>query len=150
MKLCLWLIIISDRISSGQKQDKTRKSVASWCQENEVKLTKCRIVADEKKDIQDSIQSAIDDTEANLIITSGGTGFGPRDKTPESTHPFLEKLTPGIDEYLRREGTKETPYAILTRGISGIAKNKLIINMPGNPAAVVSGLDALKDQLSGE
>ena len=143
----LSLIIISDRVSAGLKQDKTRERVSSWCAENRFKLISVEIVSDDKAVIGKSLQSAIKKKECNLIITSGGTGFSVRDVTPEATRPLLEKITPGIDEYLRREGAKETPFSILSRGISGIVENKIVINLPGNPNAVINGLNMLREIL---
>jgi len=147
MELNLYLIIVSDRVSSGQKQDKTRDRVEGWCKQNPIILIKTEIIPDEKIRIGQCLKAAINNKECHLIITSGGTGLSAQDITPEATLPFLEKLTPGIDEYLRREGTKDTPFSILSRGISGVAKNKIIINLPGNPDAVISALNILKDIL---
>jgi len=101
-------------------------------------------VADEDHEIRAILRRALERENAHLIITSGGTGFSPRDITPESTRLLLQKLTPGIDELLRQSGINETPYAVLSRGVSGITNNKLVINLPGNPQAVISNLDVLK------
>jgi molybdenum cofactor synthesis domain-containing protein len=143
----LHLIIISDRISRRQKTDQTRDHVTRWCNENGYDLIFEGVVADEDHEIRAILRRALERNDSHLIITSGGTGFSPRDITPESTRPLLEKLTPGIDELLRHAGIKETPYAVLSRGVSGITKNKLVINLPGNPKAVISNLDVLKPVL---
>jgi molybdenum cofactor synthesis domain-containing protein len=138
------LIIISDRAFHGTRQDETVPKVETWCRDNNFVLEQSNIIPDDEQMIQETIWRAVDTGTARLIITSGGTGFSPKDLTPEVTAQIIERRTPGIDEFLRAEGLKETPYAVLSRGISGIIKDKLIINLPGNPNAVIENLDWLK------
>jgi len=141
------LIIISDRAHSGVRQDETAPKVAAWCESDRYSLFKTIRVPDQCDAIANAINSTSDDDKVKLIITSGGTGFSEKDITPEVTRELIVKLTPGIDEYLRRKGADKTPYAVLSRGISGILQNKLIINLPGNPVAVIESLEWLKDIL---
>ena len=134
---------ISDRASRGEYQDKSGPIIASiigrlteWLIINQV------VIADEIDQIIDSLIRYSDDG-ANLILTTGGTGFGPRDVTPEATLAVVQKMAPGIAEALRHESLRFTRYATLSRGVAGIRGQTLIINLPGNPKAVKEGLDIL-------
>ena len=137
------LIIISDRAARGKRPDETIPRVHEWCLSKPFELVEEFIVADERSEIEQALRAALAHTDIELIITSGGTGFAVRDITPEVTADFIDRRTPGIDEFLRLEGMKKTPFAALSRGISGISGNKLIINLPGNPTAVIENLDWL-------
>jgi len=103
------------------------------------------IVSDDFEDLRQTIYS-LTETEANLILTTGGTGFAPRDNTPEATLAVIEKEAPGISEALRIESAKHTKFSMLSRGVSGIRNNTLIINLPGSTKgveqcyAVISGI----------
>ena len=79
----------------------------------------------------------------NVVFTTGGTGLGPRDVTPEATVSVCERIVPGLGEMMRAEGLKKTPNAILSRGIAGIRKNTLIVNLPGSPKAVRECLEMI-------
>ncbi len=143
-QLNMTIIIISDRAAQGIRDDETIPLVQTWCEENSNELVENRIVADEPEDIRNAILSAAKNPGCDLIITSGGTGLSERDSTPEVTSDLIDKPVPGISEYLRSEGVKKNIYAILSRGVSGSIGKKLIINLPGNPKAVVESLDWLK------
>lgn len=140
----LVIIIISDRAAQGTRKDETLPHAQLWCRENSFIVIDSNIVSDDPDEIRNAILQASKNPECDLIITSGGTGFSDRDNTPEVTGALIEKPTPGIEQYLRSEGMKKTPYAALSRGISGIIKNKLIVNLPGNPQAVIESLGWLK------
>jgi molybdopterin adenylyltransferase len=103
------------------------------------------IVSDDLALITEVLES--NSSIANLIITTGGTGFSPRDNTPEATKTIIEKETPGISEAMRNESQKKTPRAMLSRGVSGIRGNCLIINLPGSPKGVRECFDVIKDVL---
>jgi molybdopterin adenylyltransferase len=136
----LILIIISDRAASGERPDETIPQVTSWLSGQPYELIEDFVVADNRREIEQAINASLAHRETALIVTSGGTGFAGRDITPEVTRTFILKPTPGIDEYLRAEGRKKTPFAVLSRGISGINGNKMIVNLPGNPKAVIENL----------
>ena len=148
MKIYISVIIISDRAASGNRADETIPIIKQWCLDNSFEIFSEYIVSDEKIEIAQALKKALAEKKTKLIITSGGTGFAARDNTPEVTGEFVEKFTPGIDEYLRMNSLKVTPFAALSRGISGIAKSKLIINLPGNPNAVLENLQWLEKILS--
>ena len=88
-----------------------------------------------------------DSAEFDLILTSGGTGIGPRDVTPEGTVEVLDKQLPGIGERMRAEGIKHNPRAILSRGVAGVRGETLIVNLPGSPRGAVESLDTIADIL---
>jgi molybdenum cofactor synthesis domain-containing protein len=106
--------------------------LASACAE----IVERSIVTDDLQHIRDSIFALCEREEINLILTTGGTGFGPRDNTPEATRAVIEREAAGIAEAMRRETAVKTPMAMLSRGVCGIRGGTLIINLPGSPKAV--------------
>ena len=138
------LIIISDRAADGTRKDETIPVVRSWCTNSVFHLRHTVIVPDEEQEIRRVLLDSVNTNDCSLIITSGGTGFSPRDITPEVTQSLVQKRTPGIDEYLRQQGIQKTAFAALSRGISGIVSDTLIINLPGSPQAVLEGLASLE------
>lgn len=105
------------------------------------------IVGDDKEKIFVKLVHFSDVLEADLILTAGGTGGGPYDITPEATLDAIDRLMPGLSELMRSEGIKKTKRAVLSRGISGIRKSTLIINLPGSPKGAVESLDTIIDIL---
>lgn len=136
------LIIISDRAASGMRPDETGPAVKKWCAGKSLVLKRTVVIPDRADDIKREILNCVAG-DSPLVITSGGTGLARTDITPEATGEIIEKFTPGIDEYLRRSGMDQTIYAALSRGISGIIADTLVINLPGNPGAVTQSLDTL-------
>ena len=94
------------------------------------------IVSDDMDEISAALSAAADGGEINLLVTTGGTGLGPRDNTPEATMNVIERTVPGIAEAMRSESLKSTPMAMLSRGVCGVRNRTLIINFPGSPRAV--------------
>ena len=137
------LIIISDRAATGERPDQTIPAVKEWTVGKPVQLKRTVIIPDRADDIRREIIKSVAEEDCPLVITSGGTGFARSDITPEVTREIIEKFTPGIDEYLRQSGMEQTIYAALSRGVSGIISNSLVINLPGNPGAVIQNLETL-------
>jgi molybdopterin adenylyltransferase len=115
------------------------------------------IVSDNLDDLKNTIYVLTEREDINLILTTGGTGFGPRDNTPEATRAVIEREAPGLAEAMRRETAAKTPLAMLSRGICGIRGESLIINLPGSPKGVAECFEVVKavlphaiDLLSGE
>jgi molybdopterin adenylyltransferase len=106
------------------------------------------IVTDDTESIRSKLAELIHDGGIDLVLTTGGTGFSPRDNTPEATRDLLERDAPGIAEAMRRETAKATPMAMLSRGMAGIAGGTLIINLPGSPKAVAECFHVIRPILA--
>jgi len=144
----LGIIIISDRATTGERPDETIPLVRSWCTGKSMVLALSLTVPDDRSAIRKALERTLQKEDLDVVITSGGTGLSERDITPEITRKFIDKATPGIDEFLRAMGRQRTPFAVLSRGISGMAGNCLVVNMPGNPQAVIDNLDWLHPIIS--
>ena len=142
-KIRIGLLIISDSSFSGERADLTTPLFERKIKNIGWELCLTAIVPDEQEKIIDILSEWADGLRVDVILTSGGTGFSPRDITPEATIKVLNRQAPGIAEFLRAEGLKTTPFSTLSRGVAGIRKTSLIINLPGNPQAAVDGLDLL-------
>ncbi|EHL18791.1 hypothetical protein HMPREF9628_00477 [Peptoanaerobacter stomatis] len=141
------IIIVSDKGSQGLRQDGCKEKIVNVLGKEIVyKLVNYVIVPDEMDKIEEVIRKNVSE-KVNLILTSGGTGFSKRDVTPEATKKVIERETPGISEYIRARSLEKTDRAILSRAISGIADESLIINLPGSPIAVQESLEFIADPL---
>lgn len=137
------LLTISDRGARGEYEDRSGPLLAEIVQNRTPwQVSHRAIVADELDNIADTLRRWCEDG-VNLILTSGGTGFAPRDVTPEATKAVIERETPGIAEALRAESLKITRHAMLSRAVAGIRGQTLIINLPGSPKAVRENMDIL-------
>lgn len=105
------------------------------------------IVREDLDELTSKLRELADRSDVNLILTTGGTGFAPRDNTPEATRAVIEREAPGIGEMIRLKSSKSTPFAALSRGIAGIRGSTLIINLPGSPAGVSECFDVIKPLL---
>ena len=126
-ELSIAIITVSDKGYRGEREDRSGKYIQDYFKEKGWKIAEYSIVPDEINMIKEKIIGLCDTGVANLIITTGGTGFSPRDLTPEATQEVIERRVPGFSEIIRIEGQKKTPRAILSRGISGIRKKTLIM-----------------------
>jgi molybdopterin adenylyltransferase len=106
-----------------------------------------RMVTDDLQHLRDTLFALAERDDINLIITTGGTGFGPRDNTPEATRAVIEREAPGMAEAMRRETASKHPMAILSRGVCGIRGNTLIINLPGSPKGVEECFEVIRPVL---
>jgi molybdenum cofactor synthesis domain-containing protein len=137
------VITVSDKGYEGKREDRSGKYIIDYFKEKGWEITDYAIVPDEKDIIKQKLTEICDKADAHLIITTGGTGFSPRDVTPEATKEILEKEAPGFSEIIRIEGQKKTPRSILSRGVSGIRKSTLIINLPGSIKGVKDSLELI-------
>jgi gephyrin len=141
------VLVVSDRAASGSHEDLSGPAAGSFLRELGFAVTEVAVVRDETDAIRAALRRLADVDGVDLVITSGGTGFAPRDITPEATGPLLERDAPGIAELLRRETGSQTPFAALGRGRAGIRGKTLIVNLPGSPRAVAECLSVLKPLL---
>ncbi|MFZ0411356.1 MAG: MogA/MoaB family molybdenum cofactor biosynthesis protein [Candidatus Acidiferrales bacterium] len=142
------VITISDSVSSGKSEDRSGPSVVARCRELGWEVVSSSVLPDERLDIEALLRKIADTRAADLILTTGGTGLGPRDVTPEATIAVAERLIPGFSEHMRAEGAKKLKRAILSRAAAGIRGQSIIINLPGSPRGAVESLDAIADLLS--
>jgi molybdopterin adenylyltransferase len=141
------VITISDRGAAGQREDLSGKAVFAMLREYGY-VTGCyKILPDERKLIEKELSTLCDEGTVDLICTTGGTGFARRDVTPEATLAVAHRLVPGICEAMRMAGIKKNPRAMLSRGVSVIRKNTLIINLPGSPKAACESLSFVAETL---
>ena len=137
------ILTISDRCFSGERKDESGPLIVKALPPDDYKILERKILPDELDVIKGALLQISSRGDIDLILTTGGTGFSPRDVTPEATAMVIQKKTPGIDFALYTKGLKSTPYAILSRAISGIRNRTLIINLPGNPKATEENLAAI-------
>src|SRR5436853_2529921 len=130
------VITSSDACSTGEREDTSGETLVQLLTELGAEIVAKEIVNDDLEPLAEKLQAYVDLKDVNLIVTTGGTGFGPRDNTPEATRRVIEREAPGLSEAMRIETLKNTPMAMISRGISGIRSNTLIINLPGSPKAV--------------
>jgi len=142
------VITISDKGYAGQRQDKSGEVIKKIVEKLPGEVAKYQIIPDEKSIIKEKLIACSDQLKIDLILTTGGTGFSPRDVTPEATLEVIEKRAPGICEAMRMESLKVTPRAMLSRAEAGIRGKTLIINLPGSPKGARECLEALLPALS--
>lgn len=138
-KISAGIITVSDRSSRGERSDISGPEIARWAAQMDIEIAGETIVPDEIEDIKKAL---LDFAEKgyDLILTTGGTGFAPRDVTPEATRAVIEREAPGFAEAMRAKSLEITPHAVLSRAVSGICRKSLIINLPGSPKAVRENL----------
>jgi molybdopterin adenylyltransferase len=136
-------ITVSDRSSRGERDDLSGPVIKIWANKMGFQVVDEMIVSDDIEDIKEALIK-MSDKGINLILTTGGTGFAARDNTPEATKAVLEKEAPGFAEAMRQKSLEITSHAMLSRAVSGIRKNSLIINLPGSPKAVKENLEFIE------
>ncbi|MFN0117787.1 MAG: molybdenum cofactor biosynthesis protein B [Elusimicrobiota bacterium] len=134
------ILTISDRSFNHIRPDEGGPALASIIHEKKWVIIAQEIIPDEQSEIKKCLIHWADQKHIDLILTTGGTGLGPRDVTPEATIEVLEKQLPGLVELMRREGLKETPFSVLSRALAGIRGESIIINFPGNPEGAKKSL----------
>lgn len=130
------ILTLSDKGSKGEREDLSGKTLIELSEAENWNVIKYEVIPDEKYQIVEILKIWTDKENLDLIITTGGTGVYPRDVTPEATKEVIEKEIPGIPEYIRYISYPITPMAALTRGLAGVRKTTLIINLPGSPKAI--------------
>ena len=146
MKITAFIVTVSDTRTS--ETDTSGDRLAELLIEAGGEVVGKLIVSDDLDGLRNTIYVLTERNDINLILTTGGTGFGPRDNTPEATRAIIEREAPGLAEAMRRETVARTPLAILSRGICGIRGDKLIINLPGSTKGVEECFAVIKPVLS--
>ena len=141
------ILTISDSVSHGVRGDASGPALRERCLQLGWDVVAQAVLPDEPASIRERLVSLVNDGAAELILTTGGTGIGPRDSTPEATTEACQKLLPGIPEVMREYGRKKNPRAALSRGVAGIRGNVLIVNLPGSPRGAVESLDSVAELL---
>ncbi|MCL2402078.1 MAG: MogA/MoaB family molybdenum cofactor biosynthesis protein [Oscillospiraceae bacterium] len=141
------VITVSDKGSVGQRVDTAGPLICEMLAGAGFQVTHTSIIPDEREVIEQELIKCADELDIALVMTTGGTGFSPRDITPEATIAVCDKLAPGIPEAMRLESLKITPRAALSRSQAGIRGGTLIVNLPGSPKAVRENLEAVLDSL---
>ena len=139
------VITVSDKGFLGQRQDTSGPALVKILQERNYDVIHTQIVPDDRDAIRDALLFCTDEKKITLILTTGGTGFSPRDITPEVTMEIVERPTPGIPEAMRAESMKITPRGCLSRSAAGIRGKSLIINLPGSEKAAKENILAVID-----
>tara|TARA_Y100001968_G_scaffold281477_1_gene278745 strand:- start:226 stop:714 length:489 start_codon:yes stop_codon:yes gene_type:complete len=130
------ILTISDSGSSGTRKDVSGPILEKIAVRNNIKIQLKKIIPDDFDKIQETLIEWADNGEVDLILSTGGTGLGPRDRTPEATKLILDIEVPGISEIMRIQTFSETPFAVLSRSVSGVRSGCLIVNLPGSPSGV--------------
>ncbi|MEA2021808.1 MAG: molybdopterin adenylyltransferase [Candidatus Caldatribacteriota bacterium] len=141
------ILTISDKGSRGEREDLSGKVIEEVIRKINGEVKYYQIIPDEKNVIQEELIKAVDKLHLDLILTTGGTGLAKRDVTPDATLEVIEKEVSGISEIIRSESFKKTNRAILSRGVAGIRKKSLIINLPGSPKGVRESLEIVLEAL---
>lgn len=142
------VMTVSDRSFRGERPDGGGPLVADLLKGAGYEIAEMVIVPDEQEQIESALRALCDEADIALVVTTGGTGFSPRDVTPEATIAVCQRLTPGIPEAMRYASMQVTPRGMLSRAAAGIRERTLIVNLPGSPKAAKENLEAVLPALS--
>jgi molybdenum cofactor synthesis domain-containing protein len=143
MTIRFGILTLSDRSARGERADASGPALADLIQAAGWLVGRQALLPDEESAIREILISWADSDELDVILTTGGTGFSPRDVTPEATRAVIERDAPGLAEAMRLASLKITPHAMLSRVVTGIRKRALIVNLPGSPKGAVENLQAI-------
>jgi molybdenum cofactor synthesis domain-containing protein len=137
------VLTISDSVSRGEREDLSGPAVVAFCRGLNWEILETLCVSDDLTAVREQLRGLADSGRLDLILTTGGTGIGPRDNAPEATQAVAERVIPGIAEEMRRKGLEKTPTAILSRGVAVTRGKTLIINLPGSPKGATESIEAV-------
>lgn len=140
------IITVSDRSHAGTRADQSGPAIRLWAEEMGFAIQQETVIPDEYELVREKLIE-FSDQDIDLILTTGGTGFAKRDVTPDATLAVIEKHAPGFAEVMRLRSLEITPHAMLSRAVSGIRKNSLIINLPGSPKSVKENLGFIQEAI---
>ena len=141
------VLTVSDSVSRGSSEDRSGPAVAEACRARQWEVAATAVLPDDREKIEARLREWADSGAYEVVLTTGGTGIGPRDVTPEATAAVCEKLIPGLAEEMRRMGLQSTPRAVLSRSIVGVRGTTLIVNLPGSPKGAAESLAAIAELL---
>lgn len=141
------LVTVSDSVAQGVRADRSGPALRERCLALTWRVVSTSVTPDEPAALQVRLIELADSGAADLILTTGGTGLGPRDITPEATQAVCQRIIPGLGELMREKGRQSTPRATLSRGLAGVRGRTIIINLPGSPQGAVESLDAIAELL---
>lgn len=141
------VLTVSDSVSRGERQDRSGPGVAERCRALGWQVVSCDAVSDDRQALEKRLAALADPAAVDVVLTTGGTGVGPRDTTPEATAAVCQKILPGLGELMRAKGREKNPRAVLSRAVAGVCKSALIVNLPGSPRGAVESLDVVADLL---
>lgn len=137
------IVVLSDSTFEGKREDKSGKVIKEFLSRQNVDVKIYEILPDDEEKISNRVKELVDKENIQLVITTGGTGLGPKDLTTEATKKIIEKEIPGISEAIRKHGKERTPYAMLSRELAGVRGKSIIINLPGSSRGAKEGMEAL-------
>ena len=137
------VITASDACARGEREDTSGAALVQLLTELGAHIVQTKILSDDLEPLVQALREFAERDDVNLIITTGGTGLGPRDNTPEATRRVIEREAPGIAEAIRAESLKVTPMAMISRGVCGVCSGTLIVTLPGSPKAVRESLSVI-------
>lgn len=148
MNLRFGILTISDRSARGERPDLSGSALRGAIEANGWAVVKALIIPDEYETITNLLAEWADAGDLDVLLTTGGTGFAPRDITPEATTSVIERPAPGLAEAMRAASMQVTPHAMLSRGAAGIRKRTLIVNLPGSPKGALENLQVIQPALA--
>ena len=141
------IVTVSDGVTAGAREDRSGDAAERFLRDAGFEIRRREVVPDERERIEPLLRSLADDERVDLVVTTGGTGFGPRDVTPEATRAVIDREAPGRAELMRAEGLRATPMAALSRAVSGSRGSTLVLNLPGSPGGCRDGFAVLQPAL---
>jgi molybdenum cofactor synthesis domain-containing protein len=130
------VITISDACARGEREDESGALLVELLRETQASVLTKVLVSDDLEPLAQRLRALAERDDVNLVVTTGGTGLSPRDNTPEATRAIIEREVPGLAEAMRAETLKQTPTAMLSRGVCGVCSGALVVNLPGSPKGV--------------
>jgi molybdopterin adenylyltransferase len=137
------ILTISDSAAKGDREDASGPAVVAFCRGLGWEITETLCLPDNLAEIREQLRAIADTSSADIILTTGGTGIGPRDNTPEATVAIADRIIPGVSEEMRRKGMEKTPTAVLSRAVAVVRAHTIIVNLPGSPKGAVESLESI-------
>jgi molybdenum cofactor synthesis domain-containing protein len=137
------VLVMSDSAAAGRKVDASGRLIEDRLKQEGIEVAEYKVIPDDRETIQQDLIRFVEESGVDLVLTTGGTGFSPRDCTPEATAAVVERFVPGVPEALRAYGQDRNHRSMLSRGVAGIRGRTLIVNLPGSPKGAAESLDAL-------